>query len=162
MKKRKQKALKYLGLSIVCFGLHACSIFLEPFAVNSENKVAAGGYILGVLFWVTLLAGAVLFGVCREIISKTAGYQEWKQKKIIGVFGFFRTPPARIMDPILLVSFALTIVGNLTGSIPEGVLLVVMAIMLFTFYLHMIVNGRIYRYMIMSERKEKKSGKEGN
>ena len=146
MKKRKQKALKYLGLSIVCFGLHACSIFLEPFAVNSENKVAAGGYILGVLFWVTLLAGAVLFGVCREIISKTAGYQEWKQKKIIGVFGFFRTPPARIMDPILLVSFALTIVGNLTGSIPEGVLLVVMAIMLFTFYLHMIVNGRIYRY----------------
>ena len=71
MKKRKQKALKYLGLSIVCFGLHACSIFLEPFAVNSENKVAAGGYILGVLFWVTLLAGAVLFGVCREIISKT-------------------------------------------------------------------------------------------
>lgn len=76
MKKRKQKALKYLGLSIVCFGLHACSIFLEPFAVNSENKVAAGGYILGVLFWVTLLAGAVLFGVCREIISKTAGYQE--------------------------------------------------------------------------------------
>ena len=56
MKKRKQKALKYLGLSIVCFGLHACSIFLEPFAVNSENKVAAGGYILGVLFWVTLLA----------------------------------------------------------------------------------------------------------
>lgn len=51
MKKRKQKALKYLGLSIVCFGLHACSIFLEPFAVNSENKVAAGGYILGVLFW---------------------------------------------------------------------------------------------------------------
>ena len=66
------------------------------------------------------------------------------------------------MDPILLVSFALTIVGNLTGSIPEGVLLVVMAIMLFTFYLHMIVNGRIYRYMIMSERKEKKSEKEGN
>ena len=76
MKKRKQKALKYLGLSIVCFGLHACSIFLEPFAVNSENKVAAGGYILGVLFWVTLLAGAVLFGVCREIISKTAA-GEW-------------------------------------------------------------------------------------
>ena len=83
MKKRKQKALKYLGLSIVCFGLHACSIFLEPFAVNSENKMAAGGYILGVLFWVTLLAGAVLFGACREIISKTSGYQEWKQKKVI-------------------------------------------------------------------------------
>lgn len=69
---------------------------------------------------------------------------------------------ARIMDPILLVSFALTIVGNLTGSIPEGVLLAVMAIMLFTFYLHMIVNGRVYRYMTMSERKEKKSEKEGN
>lgn len=51
MKKRKQKALKYLGLSIVCFGLHACSIFLEPFAVNSENKVAAGGYILNTSGW---------------------------------------------------------------------------------------------------------------
>lgn len=118
MKKRKQKALKYLGLSIVCFGLHACSIFLEPFAVNSENKVAAGGYILGVLFWVTLLAGAVLFGVCREIISKTAGYQEWKQRKLLVCLDSSEHPPARIMDPILLVSFALTIVGNLDGKHP--------------------------------------------
>ena len=52
--------------------------------------------------------------------------------------------------------------SNLTGNIPEGLLLVVLAVMVFTFYLHMMVNGRVYRYMTMSERKEKKSEKEGN
>lgn len=162
MKKRKQKALKYLGLSIVCFGLHACSIFLEPFAVNSENKMAAGGYILGVLFWVTLLAGAVLFGACLGNHFQNFWLSGVETKESYWCVWFFRHRRARIMDPILLVSFALTIVGNLTRSIPEGVLLAVMAIMLFTFYLYMIVNGRVYRYMTMSERKEKKSEKEGN
>ena len=33
----------------------------------------------------------------------------------------------------------------------------VLAVMVFTFYLHMMVNGRVYRYMTLSERKEKKS-----
>ena len=39
---------------------------------------------------------------------------------------------------------------------------IVFLLLLFTFYLYMIVNGRVYRYMTMSERKEKKSEKEGN
>lgn len=162
MKKRKRKALKYMGLSIVCFGLHACSIFLEPFAINNENNVTAGGYVLGSLFWITLLVGTVFFGICWKILSGDSGYQEWKQKKVMGVFGFFRTRAAWVMDPILLLSLVITIAGNRMGNIPDGILLVVMAIMLFTFYLHMIVNGRVYRYMTMSERKEKKSEKEGN
>ena len=43
-----------------------------------------------------------------------------------------------------------------------SLLLVVLAVMIFTFYLHMMVNGRVYRYMTLSERKEKKSENKEN
>lgn len=162
MKKRKRKTLKYMRLSLLCFGLHACSFFLEPFAINGENEITAVGYALGVIFWASLLVGTVLFEICRRNLSGDAGYREWKQRKVPGIFGFFRTKAARIVDPILLLATVITIVSNLTGNIPEGLLLVVLAVMVFTFYLHMMVNGRVYRYMTLSERKEKKSENKEN
>lgn len=162
MRKRKRKTLKYMRLSLLCFGLHACSLFLEPFAINGENEMTTAGYALGGIFWASLLAGTVLFEICRRNLSGDAGYREWKQKKVSGIFGFFRTKAARIVDPILLLATVITIVSNLTGNILEGLLLVVLAVMVFTFYLHMMVNGRVYRYMTLSERKEKKSENKEN
>lgn len=154
---KKEKARKCLILSILCFFVHACSIFLEPLAINKDNQITIGGYALGMIFWLSLIAGGIFFLFCWKIISKNISYQIWKEKKVIGVWGSFRTPAAKIIDGILLVSLVLTIAGNLLENIPEGILLAVMAIMQFTFYLHMIVNGRVYRYMTLSERKEKKS-----
>lgn len=46
MRKRKRKTLKYMRLSLLCFGLHACSLFLEPFAINGENEMTTAGYAL--------------------------------------------------------------------------------------------------------------------
>ena len=65
MRKRKRKTLKYMRLSLLCFGLHACSLFLEPFAINGENEMTTAGYALGGIFWASLLAGTVLFEICR-------------------------------------------------------------------------------------------------
>ena len=162
MRKRKRKTLKYMRLSLLCFGLHACSLFLEPFAINGENEMTTAGYALGGIFWASFLAGTVLFEICRRNLSGDAGYREWKQKKVPGIFGFFLTKAARIVDPILLLSMVITIVSNLTGNFPEGLLLVVLAVMVFTFYLHMKVKGRVYRNMTLSERKEKKSENKEN
>ena len=57
MRKRKRKTLKYMRLSLLCFGLHACSLFLEPFAINGENEMTTAGYALGGIFWASFLAG---------------------------------------------------------------------------------------------------------
>ena len=103
MRKRKRKTLKYMRLSLLCFGLHACSLFLEPFAINGENEMTTAGYALGGIFWASFLAGTVLFEICRRNLSGDAGYREWKQKKVPGIFGFFLTKAARIVDPILLL-----------------------------------------------------------
>lgn len=162
MRKEKQKALRWLSLAVISFFIHACSVFLEPFAVNADNEVTVAGYVLGGIFWVSLIVGGVFFWLCWKTIASHDGYRQWKEKKIIGIFGFFRTNAAKIMDPVLLLSLAITITGILTGKMPDGLLLVVIAIVLFTFYLHMIVNGRVYRYMTLSERKEKKGEKERN
>ena len=58
--------------------------------------MTTAGYALGGIFWASLLAGTVLFEICRRNLSGDAGYREWKQKKVPGIFGFFRTKAARI------------------------------------------------------------------
>ena len=96
MRKRKRKTLKYMRLSLLCFGLHACSLFLEPFAINGENEMTTAGYALGGIFWASFLAGTVLFEICRRNLSGDAGYREWKQKKVPGIFGFCGSDPVTV------------------------------------------------------------------
>lgn len=57
---------------------------------------------------------------------------------------------------VWLVALLVSILGNLWDKIPKILTLIAMSITLFMFYLHMIVNGRVYRYMISNERKERK------
>ena len=57
---------------------------------------------------------------------------------------------------VLLVALLVSILGNLWVKVPNTLTLIAMSITLFMFYLHMIVNGRVYRYMISNERKERK------
>ena len=73
-----------------------------------------------------------------------------------GILTFFRTKGARRVDPIWIVALLISILGNLWDEIPNTLTLIAMSITLFMFYLHMIVNGRVYRYMISNERKERK------
>lgn len=57
---------------------------------------------------------------------------------------------------VWLVALQVSILGNLWVKVPNTLTLIAMSITLFMFYLHMIVNGRVYRYMISNERKERK------
>lgn len=57
---------------------------------------------------------------------------------------------------VWLVALLVSILGNLWVKVPNTLTLIAMSITLFMFYLHMIVNGRVYRYMISNERKERK------
>ena len=161
MKKRKRKARKWLLVSCLCFAGNALSILLEPFTIiENSSAITFEGYVLGALFWIFLLLGCICFWLCWNIVHQSNIYQEWKQKKVPGVLGLFRTKAARVIDPVWFITLMISIWGNVVPEAPRLITLPAMSLTLFTFYLHMIGNGRVYRYMTLhNERKEKESEK---
>lgn len=161
MKRRKKRARQWLLISCMCFAGNALSILLEPLTiVENSSALTPMGYVLGALFWMFLFLGCVCFWLCWNILHQSNIYQEWKQKKLPGVLGLFRTKTARVIDPIWIFTLILSIWGNVVPEVPRLITLSAMSLTLFTFYLHMIVNGRVYRYMTLNnERKDKESEK---
>ena len=165
MKKRRKKVWQWLRISCQCFVGNALSVLLVPFTViENSSAMTYMGYVLGALFWTFLLFGILCFWLCWNIVHQSNIYQEWKQKKVPGILGFFRTKVARVIDPLWLIVLAVSIWGNISAAIPQVVTLLAMSLTLFTFYLHMICNGRVYRYMTLNnnERKDKESEEREN
>ena len=62
---------------------------------------------------------------------------------------------ARVIDLLWLIVLAVSIWGNISTAIPQIVTLLAMSLTLFAFYLHMICNGRVYRYMTLNNNERK-------
>lgn len=158
MRQRRKKAVRYLKLSIFCFAIQAASVLLEPFALKADGSGLTGiGYLLGVVFWLGLLSGCFFFWMTWNLMHQSTVYQEQKMKRMPGILGFFRTDAAKMTDPIWIAALAISVLGNVWDKFPHMMTLSAMSLALFMFYLHMIVNGRVYRYMISNERKERRS-----
>lgn len=158
MKIRSEREWRYLAVSCLCFAANAISIWLLPFTVVRDSSAMTGaGYLLGVLFWAALLLGILFFGLAWRVVRQSSAYQEWRKTDGPWIPGFFRTGAARAVDPLWAASLAASILGNVLEGIPDAVTLAAMSLALATFYLHLICNGRVYRYMTQKERTEENS-----
>ena len=157
MRRRRRIAGHYLKASIFCFGLHAASVLLELFAFQPDGEsMTKAGYLAGILFWLGCLGGILFFWLAWHMMHQSTVYQEQKKKMLPGILAFFRTKGARRIDSIWIAALVVSILGTLWVKVPNTLTLIAMSITLFMFYLHMIVNGGVYRYMISNERKERK------
>lgn len=157
MIRRRKIAGRYLKASVFCFGLHAASVLLEPFAFQlGRDGITKAGYLAGTIFWLGWLGGILFFWLAWHMMHQSTVYQEQKKKMLPGILAFFRTKGVKRIDSIWIVALLISILGNLWVKVPNTLTLIAMSITLFMFYLHMIVNDRVYRYMISNERKERK------
>ena len=157
MRRRRKIAVRYLSVSVFCFGIHAASVWLEPFAFQTNGDgITIVGYLAGAIFWLGWLGGNLFFWLAWYMMHQSTVYQEQKKKMLPGILAFFRTKGVRRIDSIWIAALLISILGNLWVKVPNTLTLIAMSITLFMFYLHMIVNGRVYRYMISNERKERK------
>ncbi len=139
MKQRKMDSL-LLSISTCGFFLMSSSFFLMP--MEGMNILS------GALFWAGLLIGVILQIVLearrRAFFSAHKVKREKMQKPRNGLLTFGSNREAKIADIVLLASFAGTV---LALSFTKGrgyVCYVFIAITLFSFCLHCILNGRIY------------------
>lgn len=134
-----------------------CAVF-----VDTENGVVrALTYVGGLLFWLLLLLGYIMFYRFSNFRKKQQkNNRSVKENKKPGIIVFFSNPDAKKADIAMILSLAVSVVLTLIkqgikGSDPtfsnflfEFVSVLSFAIFVFAAQMHAILNGVNYRYYL--------------
>lgn len=144
----KQMKKRFL-LVMLAFTISALSVLLVPFAVGEDGNLNTLGYIAGGMFWAGLLLGIVGY----ILLCKKADIPDRGEKKIPGIFRFFSNPPAKVIDVIFIAGIIGTAYYmrdvNMNQIVEEIFLLCLIA----GGYAHILLNGKIYRYIWKNAKK---------
>ena len=128
----------FLVLSVLGFLALAASFSLMPFDVM--------GFLPGVLFWAGLLIG-VLFQILlearrRAMFRKYDVKRQTMQKPKCGLLTFGSNTAAKIVDVLLLISVAVSVVIFIVTKGSGYSCFFCISAVVFTFIMHFILNGR--------------------
>ena len=138
-----KKEIVILTISIISYFLLAASFLFMPLE-NKQLQIMAG-----VMFWVFLILGIVsqvLLAIWfRQACSKN---KEWRiQKQRIGIFTIGKNKFSVVADIVLLIS-AVTFVVLMIFTRGTGYIsYIVLAILVFSFSMHCVLNGKVYYYI---------------
>lgn len=138
-----KKEIVILTISIISYFLLAASFLFMPL----ENKQLQ--MMAGVMFWVFLILGIVsqvLLAIWfRQACSKN---KEWRiQKQRIGIFTIGKNKFSVVADIVLLIS-AITFVVLMIFTRGTGYIsYIVLTILVFSFSMHCVLNGKVYYYI---------------
>lgn len=150
---------RLLILSLICLGISSFSILGVVNASYDENYGSkALAITVAVAFWAGLIIGYVLLIMLNKNRRasavkigrfKTGGCQ-------FGIFKFFRNKEAIIADVIMLLSLVLFIIFRILDNVSVYLDLTVIALLIYSFHLHCILNGQNYRYIKLLKNDQQK------
>lgn len=145
----KRKNLILFWISVCCFFLMSGLFLVMPFDFAAKQSKIMD-LLIGVTFWVLLLAGIVTQIVLAQIRKKwfiRNRVRRYPFTKTIGVFSFLKNLPGSIADGVLVVSIIGLIVAVFATDGMGYACYVFMALMVFSFCMHCIFNGNIYYFL---------------
>lgn len=143
-------------LSAVSYFISAVSIWLIPVSESSAEATGSVSYVPGILFWAGLAAGIIFWAMAFMKCRQTEEYKKVKISSRPGFISFFTDKAAMAADLLLVVSLVITVLSafiRMNYILSLGSLFV----LLFTFHLHYLLNGRVYKYL-KSKRTKNLSG----
>lgn len=138
---------KLLTVSLIFYFLCSASVLLLPLSSSEGTEINGAGYALALMFWIGLAVGSILFFLSWKRVKDMEGYKEKKGKLRAGVINFFQGKSGIITDCILILSLAVTLIGNYLTEVPYFVTVIGMFLFLLTMFLHSVVNGRVWKYI---------------
>lgn len=150
---------KLLVISMLGFLVSALTVVLLPFSENgSEDTISFVGVLIGTFFWIGIFIGVAFFILAWKVVKDDEQYKKIKEEKKPGYVSLFSNKEAKINDSILVIAFVVVIISVFVPMMPDILILLGLFFMIYSFCLHFILNGRVYKYLFncKKERKEKK------
>lgn len=132
------------------------SLILMSFCSTENEPNKAIAIITGIFFWIGVIGTGMAF-----ILMNMKRMKNEKMKKVktdirnIGLFRFFSNTYAKVFDIIMILSLG-TLIVVLAVVENTSIQLIIMAIFVFSFGMHCILNGINYKYIISKDRRVKK------
>lgn len=144
---KRNNIIKFVLMSIICFSASSIMIALFYF-IDIQNNFFFKflGYFLPALFWVCI-ACAVVFQILLRTKYKVSG-------KKFGLITFFKNKFAIIADIIMILSLIVTVIIVIMNA-TSFISFIVIAILLFSFEMHCILNGKYFNYLLKNQEDEK-------
>lgn len=143
-----KKIKLFFWLAVICFTVSSMSFLFLPHAFeNSLNRERNEYFIIGTVFWLFLVLGVLLLfhaNTFRREFAKTRLGGDYRMKSRIGILMFFVNIPGTVSDVIFIISLIAFIV-ILTVDVRSKIIYVIFALLILSFEMHCIFNGRIYK-----------------
>ena len=139
----KRQAKNRIVLLLVIAGCLLCSSACVLFVPMIHNHSALT-ILCSSAFWGFLIIG---YGLLWMINWKRRKQMKKGEKRRIGIITFFRNPPAKMMDFICLAGILILIISSFAAPLQGYLQYVLSFLVIFSFHMHCILNGEIFRYM---------------
>ena len=151
---RKKVDVIWLVVSIVSFALMSISFVLMPLDKTIELYDLMD-IIPGIMFWVFLLfgvVGQVLLTIRRKQFLEINKQKRFRIKKErIGLISVFKNIPAIIADVGFVISLVVFVIATEIANGIGYICYILLAVCVFLFCLHCILNGKNFRYVTKQE-----------
>lgn len=151
---RKKVDVIWLVVSIVSFALMSISFVLMPLDKTIELYDLMD-IIPGIMFWVFLLfgvVGQVLLTIRRKQFLEINKQKRFRIKKErIGLISVFKNIPAIIADVGFVISLVVFFIATEIANGIGYICYILLAVCVFLFCLHCILNGKNFRYVTKQE-----------
>lgn len=136
-----------IGMACLQFVLILCIPFLN---IEGETKQQIISYIVAMLFWMSIFA-EVLLARLSDRVRRKLERKLYRDKEIknsmAGIFSFFKNTEAMIADIVLFVIVLLLGIIIWLHIKAIWVIIGTVSVLILSFSLHCIFNGRNYRYL---------------
>lgn len=151
-----KKCFRMLILAIICSFISSISIIPSAFVQESE-KISVAKIIFPLFFWIGLGLEQYFFwksNVLRKKILNACGFQEQKSK--CGLISFAQNKYATITDATMIISLLFFLILMIARVGENSAQYIFIFLLVLSFRLHTILNGKNFRYIIHFVKKEGK------
>lgn len=158
MKDQVKKLKIWFYISITLLGISSSAILLVMFAdFNGNQMQKAMGYLVGIIFWVGIIAGYTVFWkLNRELKKILKQHYRRKRKSRIGLITFFSSLHGMIADIICGICFLVLTVLLITKNNAEWLTIIFISLFAFSLQMHCLLNGENFKHIKFLETRSKR------
>lgn len=155
----KQK--KFLIISIISFLLMSITFLIMPFGETDMNSGTSPLTIIsGIIFWLCLIAAVVAQAILSNEFKKMTKDAKNVSERKIGIISFCQNKEGMAADICFLLSLITFIVLMLVTDGTMYFCYILMSMIVFSFCMHCIFNGKIYNTLFAKKNVARKNQKQ--
>lgn len=150
----KKREIILLYISIGCFFLMSVTFLLMPIDFTAKGMQIIN-LMIGIMFWVFLIAGVttqILLGQIRKKWFIRNHIRRFQFRSKVGLISFVQNLPACVADGIFVISLIGLIISVIATNGIGYACYIFMALLIFSFCMHCILNGKIYYFLTNQEK----------